>query len=60
MEVCVLNVFSSSSSSLVDTCVLQYEAKSRLERFTGSSAISSADLFDDPKKQTGKEMVACA
>ncbi|XP_071761708.1 ADP-ribosylation factor GTPase-activating protein 3 [Centroberyx gerrardi] len=30
----------------------EYEAKTRLERFTGSSAISSADLFDDPKKQT--------
>ncbi|XP_068442997.1 ADP-ribosylation factor GTPase-activating protein 3 isoform X2 [Clinocottus analis] len=29
----------------------EYEAKSRLERYSGSSAISSADLFDDPKKQ---------
>ncbi|XP_070709818.1 ADP-ribosylation factor GTPase-activating protein 3 [Pempheris klunzingeri] len=31
----------------------EYEAKSRLERLSGSAAISSADLFDDPKKQTG-------
>ncbi|KAM7378334.1 hypothetical protein PAMA_013300 [Pampus argenteus] len=31
----------------------EYEAKTRLERFSGSSAISSADLFDDPKKQAG-------
>ncbi|XP_029019040.1 ADP-ribosylation factor GTPase-activating protein 3 [Betta splendens] len=30
----------------------EYEAKTRLERFSGSSAISSADLFDDPKKQS--------
>ncbi|XP_023280653.1 ADP-ribosylation factor GTPase-activating protein 3-like, partial [Seriola lalandi dorsalis] len=29
-----------------------YEAKTRLERFAGSASISSADLFDDPKKQT--------
>ncbi|XP_042259833.1 ADP-ribosylation factor GTPase-activating protein 3 isoform X1 [Thunnus maccoyii] len=29
----------------------EYEAKTRLERFSGSSAISSADLFEDPKKQ---------
>ncbi|XP_049616719.1 ADP-ribosylation factor GTPase-activating protein 3 isoform X1 [Syngnathus scovelli] len=29
----------------------QYEARSRLERLAGSSAISSADLFDDQKKQ---------
>ncbi|XP_008287443.1 ADP-ribosylation factor GTPase-activating protein 3 isoform X2 [Stegastes partitus] len=29
----------------------EYEAKTRLERFAGSAAISSADLFDDPKKQ---------
>uniref|UniRef100_A0A3Q1F738 ADP-ribosylation factor GTPase-activating protein 3 n=1 Tax=Acanthochromis polyacanthus TaxID=80966 RepID=A0A3Q1F738_9TELE len=29
----------------------EYEAKTRLERFSGSAAISSADLFDDPKKQ---------
>uniref|UniRef100_A0A1A7WID0 ADP-ribosylation factor GTPase-activating protein 3 n=1 Tax=Iconisemion striatum TaxID=60296 RepID=A0A1A7WID0_9TELE len=31
----------------------EYETKTRLERFAGSSSISSADLFDDPKKQTG-------
>ncbi|RVE56634.1 hypothetical protein OJAV_G00223530 [Oryzias javanicus] len=31
----------------------EYEAKTRLERFSGSASISSADLFDDPKKQTG-------
>ncbi|XP_061570489.1 ADP-ribosylation factor GTPase-activating protein 3 isoform X1 [Cololabis saira] len=31
----------------------EYEAKTRLERFSGSAAISSADLFDDPKKQAG-------
>ncbi|XP_013859686.1 ADP-ribosylation factor GTPase-activating protein 3 isoform X2 [Austrofundulus limnaeus] len=31
----------------------EYEAKTRLERFAGNSSISSADLFDDPKKQTG-------
>ncbi|XP_073336561.1 ADP-ribosylation factor GTPase-activating protein 3 [Pagrus major] len=30
----------------------EYEAKTQLERFAGSSSISSADLFDDPKKQT--------
>ncbi|KAL0962996.1 hypothetical protein UPYG_G00348160 [Umbra pygmaea] len=30
----------------------EYEAKTRLERFSGSNSISSADLFDDPKKQT--------
>ncbi|XP_034019429.1 ADP-ribosylation factor GTPase-activating protein 3 [Thalassophryne amazonica] len=30
----------------------EYEAKTRLENLSGSSAISSADLFDDPKKQT--------
>uniref|UniRef100_A0A8C6KXX5 ADP-ribosylation factor GTPase-activating protein 3 n=1 Tax=Nothobranchius furzeri TaxID=105023 RepID=A0A8C6KXX5_NOTFU len=29
------------------------ETKTRLESFAGSSSISSADLFDDPKKQTG-------
>uniref|UniRef100_A0AAZ3P2J1 ADP-ribosylation factor GTPase-activating protein 3 n=1 Tax=Oncorhynchus tshawytscha TaxID=74940 RepID=A0AAZ3P2J1_ONCTS len=29
----------------------EYEAKTRLERFSGSNSISSADLFDDPKKQ---------
>lgn len=29
----------------------EYEAKTQLERFAGSSSISSADLFDDPKKQ---------
>ncbi|XP_076578656.1 ADP-ribosylation factor GTPase-activating protein 3 [Chaetodon auriga] len=29
----------------------EYEAKTQLERFAGSTAISSADLFDDPKKQ---------
>ncbi|KAM9845726.1 ADP-ribosylation factor GTPase-activating protein 3 [Aulostomus maculatus] len=30
----------------------EYETRTRLERFSGSSAISSADLFDDQKKQT--------
>ncbi|XP_067345909.1 ADP-ribosylation factor GTPase-activating protein 3 isoform X2 [Channa argus] len=30
----------------------EYEAKTRLERFAGSASISSADLFDDPKKQS--------
>uniref|UniRef100_A0A3B1IPP3 ADP-ribosylation factor GTPase-activating protein 3 n=1 Tax=Astyanax mexicanus TaxID=7994 RepID=A0A3B1IPP3_ASTMX len=30
----------------------EYEARTRLERFSGSSAISSADLFDEQKKQT--------
>ncbi|XP_029969757.1 ADP-ribosylation factor GTPase-activating protein 3 [Salarias fasciatus] len=30
----------------------EYEAKTRLERFSSSSAISSSDLFDDPKKQS--------
>ncbi|XP_056133631.1 ADP-ribosylation factor GTPase-activating protein 3 isoform X2 [Lampris incognitus] len=30
----------------------EYETKTRLESFAGSSSISSADLFDDPKKQT--------
>uniref|UniRef100_A0AAY4EPZ4 ADP-ribosylation factor GTPase-activating protein 3 n=1 Tax=Denticeps clupeoides TaxID=299321 RepID=A0AAY4EPZ4_9TELE len=28
----------------------EYEVRTRLERFSGNSAISSADLFDDPKK----------
>ncbi|XP_074444238.1 ADP-ribosylation factor GTPase-activating protein 3 isoform X2 [Larus michahellis] len=28
-----------------------YEARARLERFSGSSSISSADLFEDQKKQ---------
>lgn len=37
--------------------VLQYEAKTRLERFAGSASISSADLFDDPKKQSGKKLL---
>ncbi|XP_053097618.1 ADP-ribosylation factor GTPase-activating protein 3 [Pangasianodon hypophthalmus] len=31
----------------------EYEARTRLERFSSSSAISSADLFDEQKKQTG-------
>ncbi|XP_069048942.1 ADP-ribosylation factor GTPase-activating protein 3 isoform X2 [Lepisosteus oculatus] len=31
----------------------EYEARSRLENFSGSSSISSADLFDEQKKQTG-------
>ncbi|XP_068611191.1 ADP-ribosylation factor GTPase-activating protein 3-like [Brachionichthys hirsutus] len=30
-----------------------YEARTQLERFSGSSSISSADLFDDPKKRPG-------
>ncbi|XP_077400818.1 ADP-ribosylation factor GTPase-activating protein 3 [Vanacampus margaritifer] len=30
----------------------EYEARSRLDRLAGSSSISSADLFDDQKKQT--------
>lgn len=30
----------------------EYEARTRLERFAGSSAISSADLFEDQKKQS--------
>uniref|UniRef100_A0A7N8Y743 ADP-ribosylation factor GTPase-activating protein 3 n=1 Tax=Mastacembelus armatus TaxID=205130 RepID=A0A7N8Y743_9TELE len=30
----------------------EYEAKTRLERLSGNASISSADLFDDPKKQT--------
>ncbi|KAI4904631.1 hypothetical protein NFI96_014615 [Prochilodus magdalenae] len=30
----------------------EYEARTRLDRFSGSSAISSADLFDEQKKQT--------
>ncbi|XP_026219521.1 ADP-ribosylation factor GTPase-activating protein 3 [Anabas testudineus] len=29
----------------------EYEAKTRLERFSGSASISSADLFDDQKRQ---------
>ncbi|KAG7460340.1 ADP-ribosylation factor GTPase-activating protein 3 [Solea senegalensis] len=28
----------------------EYEAKTRLDRMSGNAAISSADLFDDPKK----------
>ncbi|KAI1888107.1 hypothetical protein AGOR_G00181640 [Albula goreensis] len=31
----------------------EYEARTRLERLAGSSAIGSADLFDEQKKQTG-------
>ncbi|MEQ2254125.1 hypothetical protein ILYODFUR_000532 [Ilyodon furcidens] len=31
----------------------EYETRTRLERFAGSAAISSADLFDEPKKETG-------
>ncbi|XP_041111067.1 ADP-ribosylation factor GTPase-activating protein 3-like isoform X2 [Polyodon spathula] len=31
----------------------EYEAKTRLEKFSGNSSISSADLFDEQKKQTG-------
>lgn len=30
----------------------EYEARTRLERFAGNSAISSADLFEDQKKQS--------
>ncbi|XP_034529968.1 ADP-ribosylation factor GTPase-activating protein 3-like [Notolabrus celidotus] len=30
----------------------EYEAKTRLERLSGNAAISSADLFDEQKKQT--------
>ncbi|KAL6459954.1 hypothetical protein MHYP_G00317130 [Metynnis hypsauchen] len=30
----------------------EYEARTRLERLSGNSAISSADLFDEQKKQT--------
>ncbi|XP_056878045.1 ADP-ribosylation factor GTPase-activating protein 3-like isoform X1 [Takifugu flavidus] len=30
----------------------EYETRSRLDRLAGSSSISSADLFEDPKKQT--------
>ncbi|XP_076015040.1 ADP-ribosylation factor GTPase-activating protein 3 isoform X2 [Genypterus blacodes] len=29
----------------------EYETRTQLERFSGSTAISSADLFDDPKKK---------
>ncbi|KAG7263074.1 hypothetical protein CRUP_031502, partial [Coryphaenoides rupestris] len=29
----------------------EYETRARLDRFSGSTAIGSADLFDDPKKQ---------
>nr|XP_023651295.1 ADP-ribosylation factor GTPase-activating protein 3-like [Paramormyrops kingsleyae] len=38
---------------VVSLSLVQYEARTRLERFSSSSAISSADLFDDQKKQTG-------
>ncbi|XP_064198766.1 ADP-ribosylation factor GTPase-activating protein 3 isoform X1 [Anguilla rostrata] len=31
----------------------EYETRTRLERLTGNSAISSADLFEEQKKQTG-------
>ena len=34
---------------------VQYETRTRLDRFSGSSSISSADLFDDPKKQAGEK-----
>ena len=32
--------------------LLQYEARARLERLSASSSISSADLFDEQRKQT--------
>uniref|UniRef100_A0A674NIF7 ADP-ribosylation factor GTPase-activating protein 3 n=1 Tax=Takifugu rubripes TaxID=31033 RepID=A0A674NIF7_TAKRU len=32
----------------------EYETRSRLDRLAGSSSISSADLFEDPKKQTAE------
>lgn len=41
-------------SCLVTLTCLQYEARTKLDRFSGSSSISSADLFDDPKKQAGE------
>jgi hypothetical protein len=31
------------------------EKRSSRERLSGSSSISSADLFDDPKKQAGED-----
>ncbi|XP_072340757.1 ADP-ribosylation factor GTPase-activating protein 3-like isoform X1 [Scyliorhinus torazame] len=34
----------------------EYEAKTRLERFSGSSAISSSDLFDGERKQASANM----
>ncbi|XP_067855777.1 ADP-ribosylation factor GTPase-activating protein 2 isoform X2 [Heptranchias perlo] len=34
----------------------EYEAKTQLERFSGSSSISSADLFKGEKKQTSANM----
>ncbi|XP_078076170.1 ADP-ribosylation factor GTPase-activating protein 3-like isoform X2 [Mustelus asterias] len=34
----------------------EYEAKTRLERFSGSSSISSADLFDGERRQTPANM----
>ncbi|MGH0170295.1 UNVERIFIED_CONTAM: hypothetical protein FKN15_058905 [Acipenser sinensis] len=36
-----------------ESAAASYEAKSRLEKFSGNSSISSADLFDEQKKQTG-------
>lgn len=35
-------------------CSFQYEAKTRLESLSGSTAISSADLFGDGGEQKGK------
>ncbi|MGH0170284.1 UNVERIFIED_CONTAM: hypothetical protein FKN15_059003 [Acipenser sinensis] len=37
-----------------ESAAASYEAKSRLEKFSGNSSISSADLFDEQKKQTGE------
>ncbi|KAM9705038.1 ADP-ribosylation factor GTPase-activating protein 3 isoform 1-T1 [Menidia menidia] len=31
----------------------EYEVKTRLERFAGNASISSAELFDEPKRQAG-------
>lgn len=34
-------------------CALQYEAKARLESMSGSTSISSADLFGDGRERSG-------
>lgn len=39
--------------------VFQYEVRARLENYSGSSAISSADLFDEQKKSTGACLYSC-
>lgn len=38
--------------SFLFSILFQYEARARLERLSGSTSISSADLFEDQRKQS--------